>query len=80
MKGNQIAVRLNADGSTTEISMTRTGESGTSKSKDFTWLPNAGFTGLGDGENPDIIGFDRKNTKVYYGYISHSSQGGAGES
>ena len=80
MKGNQIAVRLNADGSTTEISMTRTGESGTSKSKDFTWLPNADFTGLGDGTSPDIIGFDRKNTKVYYGYISHSSQGGAGES
>ncbi len=80
MKGNQIAVRLNADGSTTEISMTRTGESGTSKSKDFTWLPNADFTGLGDGASPDIIGFDRKNTKVYYGYISHSSQGGAGES
>ena len=80
MKGNNIAIRLNTDGSTTEISMSRTGESGTNKAKDFTWLPNANFTGLSDGENPDVIGYDRKNGKVVYGYISHTNQGDSGGS
>ena len=79
MKGNNVAIRLNSDGSTTQISINRTGESGTSKAKDFTWLPNANFSGLSDGVSPDIIGFDRKNTKVYYGYISHTNQGASDE-
>ena len=79
MKGNNVAIRLNSDGSTTQISINRTGESGTSKAKDFTWLPNANFSGLSDGVSPDIIGFDRKNTKVYYGYISHTNQGDSDE-
>ncbi len=35
--------------------------------------------GLSDGVSPDIIGFDRKNTKVYYGYISHTNQGASDE-
>ena len=74
MKGNQIAIRLESDGTTTEIAMSKTGESGTNKAKDFTWLPNAGFTGLRDGANPYVIGFDRKNIKVVYGYITHTNQ------